>query len=119
MWDSLNGTLLPTGVGESSQYINFGIAPGMGFLGTGAYAPMGYMGCNYPGFNNGILPYDTFSASAGAPLVAQGGGHGGIYGIGHGAGHGGFISDALKLIGGVAVAIIAFKALKGKRIKAK
>lgn len=107
MWDSLNGTLLPTGVGESSQYINFGIAPGMGFLGTGAYAPMGYMGCNYPGFNNGILPYDTFSASAGAPLVAQGGGHGG------------FISDALKLIGGVAVAIIAFKALKGKRIKAK
>lgn len=119
MWDSFNGTLLPTSLGSSSQYINFGAAPGMGFMGIGSPVPMMGMGMGYPGmfpgaFGAGMLPCDTFTSMApNTPYLPQGE-------LGHREGHGvgGFVSDALKLVGGIAVAVLAFKALKGKKAKA-
>lgn len=123
MWDSFNGTLLPRSLGSSSQYINFGASPDMGFMGVGAGVPMGYpgsmgmmgMGGMFPGAFAGGMPYDTFNSSMApnTPFLPQG-----ELGRREGHGFGGFVSDALKLIGGIAVAVIAFKALKGKKVKA-
>ncbi len=113
MWDSINGSLLSPSAGTSSQYINFGSAPGMGYMGTIAAAPMMGMGMGmgmgypmFPGAFGAGMPYcDTFVPSVNAELS-------------HGMEkkHEGFVSSALKFIGGITVAVLALKVLKGKKV---
>lgn len=110
MWDSVNGTLLPSGFGSNSPNISFGISPmmgmGMGMGMNGMMPPVPYGGYGmFPGMMGG-LPYDTcsFSNPANLPPLKT-------------AGHSfwGEVPTALKVVGGAILALAAFRLFKGKR----
>lgn len=115
MWDSINGTLLPPGFGSSSPNINLSYSPTMGMgmspiLGN-SLAQVPYGGYGMPMFPGGMagLPYDNYSFSRpNTPPLKT-----------HGKSFWESIPTALKVIGGVAVAALAFKFLKGKRLPSK
>jgi len=112
MWDSFNGTLLPSGFGGNSNNISFGISPmmgmGMGMGANGMMPPVPYSGYGMPMFPGGMagLPYDTcsFSTPQNLPPLKT-----------HGQSFWHEIPTALKVIGGGILAIAAFKFLKGKK----
>jgi len=124
MWDSFNGTLLPTTYGANSPYMGFEMTPSA-MMGSTMIppVPMGYgmggMGMGgmgmFPGAF-GATPYDTFTSST-TPLKAAGLEHGGEHGVGS------FLATAGKVLGAVAVAAVGYGLLKGKvkgpKIKAK
>jgi hypothetical protein len=96
MWDSFNGTLLPTSYGASSPYVNFGISPLMATNNMLPPVPMGGMGM-YPGMMGGV-PYDTFSSRANAlPFEHRNQNEGSGW------------KTALKIAGGILLAGLAYK----------
>lgn len=111
MWDSFNGTLLPSGFGANSNNISFGMSPMMGMgMGMNGYMPPVPYGGGYgmfPGMMGG-LPCDTCSFSNHAnlpPLKAEG--HSFMESI----------PGVVKIIGGGLLALGAYKFLKGKASK--
>lgn len=112
MWDSFNGTLLPSGFGGNSPNIGFGMSPmmGMGMGMNGMMPPVPYGGYGmgmFPGMMGGMMG-DTCSFSTARnipPLNSRG----------HSFSES--IPTAIKVIGGGILAFAAFKFLKGKTSK--
>ena len=112
MWDSLNGTLLPTACGASSPYIGLGLSPYMGMGGSMIPpVPMSYGGAMFPGaFGGGMMPYDTFTSQAPVPPLKAHGGE--LAGHGEGGGISGFLGGAAKIGLGIAAVVLGFKGVK-------
>jgi hypothetical protein len=101
MWDSINGTLLPTSYGASSPYVNFGISPLMAT--PTMIPPVPYGGCGmgmgmFPGMMGG-MPCDTFSST---------GNHLPLHEKDHST-WGDVAKTTLKVAGGLLVAGLAWK----------
>lgn len=116
MWDSINGTLIQPNSGASSPYIGLNAAPMYSGMSVVPPAMMGSQGM-FGGMGlTGMPMCDTFcGAGVGSnlPFVPRQSAQTGSFG--------GFVSTALKVVGGVAVTLLALKFLKGKsgKLKAK